>query len=847
MKEKNVKIKFNTFIGLVILLGILMTQGVFAIPTWIGNPWDTTINGFEDNNPSVAFNISEYITSSIEEIPLRFVFGDPQNISSTLYGAQVPSFYHWISLDSSTGIFTINATSDNQTGEFNVSLDVYFSTFSAGARPFTFNVSPVNDAPQFSSIENKSFNSSELFSYTVYVTDEENNIPFVMNISFLNCSVAEWSTRNCSKSSDMILFNTSNYNFDSTSGVLNLGFTPLKNDVGNYIINFSVMDNSSLGNKTTSQIVNFTVLNVNSAPYFRYVCDNERNSIENQEVACWINVSDVDELYNITFSSNYPWFTFYNGSVLNNTLVAPCNVSTSFNSSALVNFTSTDYQVGNWSVNITLMDTGGTFPPKGNSTIFWFFINNTEDNVSLAAISNDIVYENVTIYVDAIDNDLLVPDKSVKNEILTFASNTSWVSISSYSISGNITRAEIKINYDLAVLMGVIDAIVSVNVSDTGGNTATRNFTLTIDQDNAAVWNVSMANSFLIYENSEVYLNFTQNVSDADLDPITFSFTNSSAFPSFNINSSTGIINFTPIDGDVGYHSIIINAYDGKKDSFKSFNFTILNVNDNSSIETPLQVNANATVNITNSNIQGSEDSRVIITVWVMDDDFKIPSNQKSFYNESLNVSVSIQGVNSSLFRFSKTASFPTTFFPNRTEYIAAFTPGKADVGIYNITLNVTDSSNYSTVLRFNLTISSVNHPPVLANLTNQTSAINKNLYYRINASDIEDGDSASIGNNNFNFSYSFISGTNILNSTTFNGTSGEINITFNSSQGGRYHLNITVNDSGGLVDRGDFWIYVYDTPSVIFPSQNHQFNLTENVAANLTFRANHSLGDNLN
>ncbi len=846
MSMKKTNKNFEREIKKILIIGFLIF-GFLAIALVFAYPiLDSGIarSSQEDQLPAYTYNFTQNVTGSITG---SLVFSI-EAINSSLHNFTNVADYYWISINSSTGIMTLNSTRNNETGIFNISIHVIDSSTQGTTVAASFNVSSVNDAPAFANLENKTFNMSELFTYLVNVTDEENSVPFVLNITFTNCSVAQWSTRNCSNSSGRELFNSSYYNFNSTSGVLNISFTPQKNDVGSYTINFSVMDNSSLGNKTTSQIVNFTVLNMNSAPYFRYVCDNERNATENSKFTCWINVSDTDEAYNVTFSSNYSWFTFYNNSALVTSLTVGCNSSTNYNASAMVNFTPTDIHVGNWSINISVTDVGSGFnAPKINSSVFWFFINNTEDSVSLNSISNLTIYQNTTIYVNATDNDLLVTQKNIKNEILTFKSNTSWVNISTYSApSGvNYTTARIIIDYNTALSIGAGNYTVNVNVTDTGGNFADRNFTIQILGDNPVTWNATMSNTFVIYENNLSYWNFTQNVTDADGDSINFSYTNDSAFPSFAINLTTGIINFTPADGDVGYHNITINASDGKLNSLKSFNFTIYNVNDNLSIETPLTA-INASVDV-NSNINCTEDNATTITLWIQDDDFKIPSNQKSFYNESLNVSVNITGVNSSLFSFSKTSSFPTANFPNRTEYVAIFTPRKTDLGSYNITINITDASNFSVSLSFNLTISSINHAPVLMNLTNHTSAINRSFYYRINATDIENGNSnVSGGNTNFTFRYNFTSGSSFLNTTTFNSTTGEVNITFNSTHGGKYHLNITVNDSLGAEDSGDFWIYVYDMPNVSLPASNYAFNLAENNLSNLTFRTNHSVGDNL-
>ena len=53
-------------------------------------------------------------------------------------------------------------------------------------------------------------------------------------------------------------------------------------------------------------------------------------------------------------------------------------------------------------------------------------------------------------------------------------------------------------------------------------------------------------------------------------------------------------------------------------------------------------------------------------------------------------------------------------------------------------------------------------------------------------------------------------------------------------------------NDSQGKVDSKTFWLYVYGYPNITYPPTNTEFNLKENVTYNLTFLANHSVGDEL-
>lgn len=738
-------------------------------------------------------------------------------------------------VNSSTGILEINITRSENTGSKKVELNVFDTESTLKSAILEVYIQDINDPPYFEGLDNWTLNMSEQFIKTVYIIDEENNTEFKLNITFMECSTAQWSDRN---STECDLFNESHYSFFPESGVLILNFTPLRNDVGSYIVNFSATDNSTLGNKTGSQIVNISVYNVNEAPLITYLCDNERNTTEDAEFTCWIKARDIDETYNLTFFTNYSWLTFNDTGT--NQVTFPCNASTDFNASAMINFTASDLQVGNWSVNITVLDIGtGYGAPKSNSTIIYFLVENVEDVVYLSGVNNHIIYKNETYYVNASDDDLLVPDSSIKNEVLTFASNTSWASISAYYSDSNYTTARIDINYDAALASyGSGDHAIKINVTDTADNSAETAFVISIGEDNPATWNPLMEDALVVYEGNLTYMNFSENVSDADGDSITFSYTVSNTFASFAI-SSLGIINFTPKDADVGFHNVTVNASDGKLDSLKSFNFTVYNIKDEPYIRSIEGVDVtNATVD-SNSNINCTEDNVTTIRIWTEDDDFRIL--QKNFYNESHSLNVTIEGANTNLFYFTKELEYS-----NFTTFSTEFTPKKSDVGEYNITINVTDRTNLSYFIMFNMTIGSINHYPVIMPLENQSTTINSWLYYRINATDVEDGNSTESGNNNFTFSYSLNQGGSIFNETTFNKTTGEINISFNSSHGGVYSINITVNDSSGLEDTENFLIYVYDFPSINYPGASHEFNLYEDVMFNITVMANNSAQNNL-
>jgi hypothetical protein len=794
-----------------------------AAPEWDSGFAGTVFNGTEDS--VFSYNFSQNV-SDADNDSLTF---EIKNISSDVHGLNPVGFFHWISINESTGILSVNATLSNESAYFNISIDATDGFESAGARKFFFNITPVNDPPVFVGLFNTSFNYTENpFEYIINITDEESDTPYDLNITFLSCDTAEWSDR---ADTNCVLFNSSYYDFNSTSGVLNISFNPTRNDVGRYDIQFNVTDTGS-PNATTVEIVNFTVLNINAAPYFGYSCDSERTATEDSFFECVVNVTDIDEVNNLTFSANHTWFLF--SSTNTSTASFDTNLSTDFNATAVVGFTPIDERVGNWSINITVVDTGS--PVKSNSSVFWFLINNVNDSVFIANISNLTAYtsENYTLSFNATDDDLKIPvhQESFYNESLVFSSNESWVSVQNNGeIAGtNVTSGLISFDPNDAPSLG--NYTVNVTVHDANNYSYySRLFTIFIEGNTAPSWNASTVTEHTLTEDVAFYLNLSLNVSDAEQLDLNFTYANRTRFDGFTFDTDTGEIDFTPTDVDVGEQLVEINVSDGVSTDSLTFNFTVTNVNDAGSIETPISV-VNASVD-SNSNMNVSEDNKTTVVLFVSDDDYKIPKSQTGFYNETVSINLTILGKNSSLFNFSFTSIDRTL---GRARYDAVFTPRKADLGNYNISINITDFSNSSDYVSFNLTVLPTEHSPELAEIENITTSINTTVYLDFNFTDTEDVNETFTGGNATYTLTNLTVGGNFL---TINSSTGVMNLTTNSSLEGFWEYQVLVNDSAGFTDSQIFSLKVYGYPKVIFPDSGFLFNLKENVSSNLSFRVN--------
>jgi len=867
---------------ILLILAVFLVAFVIAVPDWIVEPPaspSTPLVGVEDGVPAISFNVSTNVTNTTAGETFTFELsttgGNPSSIQSDKYGSDEPnSFYFWISLNETIGILTINSSVDNQSGQYNITIDVKNQeNQGAGARFFYFIVNATNDAPNFTSI-NVTYDlfQDEKFEEYINATDEEEHYPLFFNITFLSsCDPASFNTRtNCTLFAPI--------NVPNTSVLMN--YTPVRNDVGIYPANITVMDFGEnytctethceadySTNQTTvySQLVNFTVF----ASLFINVSDCENDIFqENSNGQCQVNITSKGATDTLNISTLAD-LRNYDATIANVTWFYTPNITgaVDFHKSIDINFTPTKTEIGNWTINFTVMDTMFGI----NSTVsFNLFVNRTaNDAPAFASIPNVVVSVNETkvINITIYDDDFLIPDKNsthggynetlnISRTVLNESNPAQALSLSSFDIvilsmpNGNTNRSEAKIEFT-PTDTEVGNYTINLTTFDVDNSTTTLFFNISIFSNGPPEWNSTLTEPLVIleHEDNNTYLNFSLNVSDPDAsDTLTFTFTNDSSFPGFvsGFNLTTGVLNVTYNDTDVGYHNVTITVSDGFLSDTHQFNFTILNVVDDPVIQTspfPQSVQ-NATADGVNLNV--SEDFYTVITMWVDDDDLRIPTNQESFYNESLSVNLTIQGPNTNLFNFTLGSDFTDTN-PQRIEFDAIFTPNKSDIGLYNITINVSDISNRSSVIHLNLSVNATAHNPVLTDLGFVNTSVVETLYLDYNATDIEDINESFAGGNLTFIIINLTSGGNFLNSTNFNRTTGVLNFTFNNTYAGIWRFNISVNDTEGLTDSEEINITVYDYPVLLFPALSFQYNLVENVSYELNFSANHTIQDKLN
>ncbi|MBW6442719.1 hypothetical protein K0A97_02975 [Patescibacteria group bacterium] len=880
--KKRLKME-KRWIFLFVLIVILLT----LLASSLNPQWNTDANytAFEDT--LYVHNLTHNITGWDGDVEFEILDTDLNKIywfkNDTTLEVSKEQISDWIFInDPLQGDLFLNASYNNQSGLFNFTIQAKNESGGPGSLEFfIFILKAVNDPPKFFNLNNTySFTKGEeVFEY-INATDEEEHYPLSFDIEFLDCSLAPWSNR-----TDCDLFNlTSLTNISNTSTLIN--FTPDDNDVGTYFANISVRDSginypcihskseccevNYQQNKTSYILFNFTVessFNINVSD-----CQDKILN-ENEEFNCLISVITRQSEENVTFFSNASLRNYF-GPILNGSWFFSESNLTSENNFLLINITLTPgkTEIGNWSIIFKGKDSSDIWD---NKTIN-LFVNRTNsstptlENIPDVDISINLSNE---IEVVAYDNDFLIPDKEdAYNETLTFNlrvfnfSNLSEEFYNGEQINFNVTGEGTPV-IEGGILTNKTNAKIGI-FSESGNGEYLFNLSVE-DKENKFSWATFKVN---ILDNSEPVWNISKNYTishvvnstEETTDYIQFNLVNEGwvwSEEGHNLNftfeeemtyfnmTSEGVINFKPYKEDVGLFEVLITADSLGLQSSKTFTFNITNLNSVPTLSSLPQVYDEPfpSINVT-------ENSTLSFYVFIFDDDLIINSE---FYNETFNFTWKIINKTSEteveLFDFE--GPFENEFSPDKPgiEYFVNFIPNLTHVGNYTVTLNVTDKLGDSDEKSFNLSISKLDNPPQLSALSNQSSAVGRAFYYRINATHFRDGSSTDPGNQNFTFSYNFLEGTDFLTDflpNSFNEKTGEIDFIFEENHAGVYHLNITVQvDSTTQSDWEDFWIFVYDYPNISFPIElpsEDFYSLKENEPFPLNLNATHSVGDNL-
>ncbi|MGB9749142.1 MAG: hypothetical protein ACP5H9_01340 [Candidatus Woesearchaeota archaeon] len=546
-----------------------------------------------------------------------------------------PEFY----MESSTGMINFTPTS---VGEHYVNVTAIDSHNASDLKIIYIEIKN-NSHPHFNEIPpNVTKHSNETFYYAVNASDENGD-----EITYYVESIEDFPSLNINK----------------TTGIMNFSLT--KCDVGNHSVTITITD---VYNASNSSSFLFEVINIPEPPILEELSDMHTRI--NKTFSIIISAEDNDILCpgdNLDFAIN----STYGG------LFSITNINSTKNYKS--NFTAYSNIVGNYSINISVIDSYGL---QDSVSINFSFTENhapeiNEDTITANASQNFSYLLNITDY----DEDELTIEYST-------------------DMTGFYMSPAGLINFT-PLINETGTHVLYVNASDSIAISEKNITFIIITPNNPPILNVSNLNA-------TAGINFDYQITAYDEDNDTLNFSYSfigSNISNFFMNSS-GFINFTPLDSEVGVYSLNISVSDGKSISYALINFTILWQNHNPKIIEYFPLYA-----------ETSEGQSIIFNVTINDSDLS--------YGDSI---TAVWRVDDALFNSTQKYSVG-----NYTYAVFNYSPGYCDYGTHNITILAYDSYGNSTWFSWNVTVNNTNRPPffgmkILRSINDFSNAIRSNI-----------------------------------------------------------------------------------------------------------------------
>jgi hypothetical protein len=747
-----------------------------------------------------------------------------------------PNPFSGFSIDSATGVWTVDISFINETESYTVTLQVNDTAQANDITAQNITVNAVNDKPIFDDLppgatEDQEFNASSATT-TITATDEENHIPFKFNLSIVSCQKAEWvenRTENCD------LFN---FTINSNNIVID-DFTPTNWDVGEYLLNFTVEDSGSeypqFGvNSTNQTLMNFTVTNVNDKPSITAI--NGTSITMNQSDFLYVIFNGTDiENDTLTFNATTLVWNDTNLSYQpyeNPSLFAITKNDTYYpNESAygIMNYTLTNSHVGNYTLNITVTDDGTNPSNLTYYILVNFTILNVNDPPALENITGNLTGVQEMpfyYYFNASDPDML----TAYGDNLTFGFNFTWCQ----TINGTENCNDFDENSAFEInKTGNTSAFIYILAARNDTGNYTMNLTVT-DDDGLTNWtlvNLTIIPDWPPVVDAAIYLEMNQtesrwydfNVTDAENDTLNITYrvltrdlkeTPINIFP-VNISNATYppyyniTMNYTPVTNDqVGNYTLEINATDvWNRSTTHLINVTVWNVNDPPQIINFTECTSSSTYPL---NLSIAENEQNCLKLTDPDIDLLTPAGDSMNYTFAF-INCTTSG---DLPPGGNCSGEILMYEYQEIGYLNFTAENESWQGNYTYNLTVSDSENKMDYALVNISIQAVNDEPTLISLvivdensngTNMTyyfpitSQINltENVPYNIsiNAVDEED-DTPFYYNASFECALLYGSDCGLF---AMNKTSGKTNFTADIDQVGNYSINFTVKDSGNV------------------------------------------------
>lgn len=542
-----------------------------------------------------------------------------------------------------------NATETESTTTYQIEFSVRDTppTTKSSSRLVNITVIPVNDDP-IVTLSNQSINVSDTLNVTFTASDEEEYYP--LNASLVTAQTSSNISDDLTISMEgnttlRVVYETSPTEFE---------------DVGNHTVTINLSDarNASAFFSFTLEVlqfnrnptfVNFSPLNYSSTTSYTYALS------QGDFISINITANDPDTTERnetITFSDNTSLFT---------TQTLSSTASNNTDARGQINFTATNSDVGNHTVLITIQDSVG----DTNTTLIYFDISNVNDAPTIYNQSFDAENSGGNINITSLSGYLAAPfyyqinytdPDETYGDTLTWSDNSTYFNVSSDG-SINFTPSGMPNN-----------ETVNITVTDAQGLSDTKIILFEL-QNNTAPQFTSSFPSLNCSEGSLCTFDVSSYATDVDpgdsIDDYSYSVQNLS---SFEINSTSGVINFTPSQSELGNYTIQLTITDTRGASVSQN----LQLQINNTPDTPVWVTYDF------SSLTIVEDRQFNFLLRASDNDLLINAISENI-------------------TFSSNLSFISITYQSTSNITAlavlSFTPNASTVGNYTVQLNATDST----------------------------------------------------------------------------------------------------------------------------------------------------------
>ena len=643
----------------------------------------------------------------------------------------------------------------SQSGTATITLTVTDGANATASHTFALTVTAVNDAPTISDIGNQAINQNASLS----------NVAFTIG----DVETAVGSLTVSSSSSNTTLVPNSAITIGGSGASRTVSITPAANQSGTATITLTVSDE---GNATASDTFVLTVGGSNVAPTISDVGDQATN--EDTAVNVTLTIGDAETSAGSLSLS---------GSSSNTTLVPTSNITFGGSgASRTVSITPVSNQSGTATITLTVSDGIASV-----SDTFLVTVAAVNDAPTISDVTNKSVDEDGSLSATA----FTVSDVETAAGSLTVtatSSNTTLVPTNNISLSGSGGDRLVSIT-PAANQSGT--TTITLTVSD-GSAIASDTFVLTVNAVNDTPTISDIASQTTNEDTTIANVAFT--VSDVETAAtsltISVSSSNSTLVPDGNItlggSGSDRTISIAPVGNESGTATILVTVSDGAASSSDTFVVTVGAVNDAPTIS-----------DVTNQTI--AEDGALGATAFRVSD------------AETFAGTLTVTGTSSN-----------TTLVPNAQIAIGggggdrtvAITPVANQSGVTTITLTVSDGTAVSSDT-FDLTVTAVNDPPTISDITDQVIVKNtplNNVLFSI--ADNETATStltvtASASSTSLVPANAFVIG------TTLNVNERTLSITPAANQLGTTMITVTVSD-GSATASDTFQLTVSDRPEPV-------------------------------